>query len=63
MKDEIYNSCDNCESKGTLEFIEMEWTKYMLSDSEELVEVYVCQKCGTRYTKREGNFELEMSVL
>ena len=48
-----------CNCGNTLEYFDNEWAKYNFSDSEEIVSIYKCEKCGKRYTKREGNFDLE----
>lgn len=44
----ICNVC--CEE---MEFARCEWAKYMMSDSEELVSIYRCDKCASERTIRD----------
>jgi len=48
-----------CDCGEMLEYFENEWTRYGDSYDEEIVDIYKCEKCGNKYTKREGNFDLE----
>jgi len=49
-----------CDCGNELEYFDNEWAKYNFSDDEEIVSIYKCEKCGNKYTKREGNFGLEI---
>lgn len=51
-----------CDCGNELECYDNEWARYNFSDSEEIVSLYKCDKCGRTYRKREGNFSLEEIV-
>jgi len=51
-----------CYCGETLEWIDSEWAKYCMSDSEEIVDIYKCPVCGRKFSKREGNFDLDLYV-
>ena len=49
----------DCDCGNELEYFGNEWAKYCMSDCEEIIDIYECEKCNKMYSKREGNFELE----
>jgi len=52
--------CSYCGKE--LEYVDNEWAKYNFSDCEEIVSIYECIFCKKRFTKRDGNFNLEERV-